>query len=93
MAGASLKYRKAFQAIHHVLIYEWDPIGVSDEPMAQDEYDSYIPTIFRLLTEGADDYKMAQHLEQIETVSMGLSSGGEHNRTIAKRLREAVDGV
>lgn len=93
MAGASRKYRESFQAIHDVLIREWDPIGVSDEPMAQDEYDSYIPVILRLLSEGADEIKIAHHLEQIETVSMGLSSGGEHNRIIARRLREAVGAV
>ena len=90
MAGASLKYRRAFDAIHDILIHEWDPIGVGDVPQAQDEYDSYIPTIYRLLSEGADEHKIAQHLEKLETVSMGLRSGGDHNRTIARRLREAV---
>jgi len=26
--------------IRHTLMSEWDPIGVADEPMAADEYDS-----------------------------------------------------
>jgi hypothetical protein len=89
MAGASLKYRLAFKAIHDVLIREWDPIGVGYEPNAQDEYDSYIPTIYRLISEGADDMKIAEHLEQIETDSIGLSFTGDRVQ-IARRLREVV---
>ena len=27
--------------IHDVLLKEWDPIGVADEPCVVDEYDSY----------------------------------------------------
>lgn len=93
MAGASLKYRQAFQVVHDVLIREWDPIGVGHEPMAQDEYDSYIPKLIGLLSEGADEIKIAHYLEQIETVSMGLSSSGDHNRVIARRLRDVVGAV
>jgi len=90
MAGASLEYRLAFKAIHDVLIMEWDPIGVGDEPLAQDEYDSYIPVIYRLISEGSDDLTIARHFEQIETERIGLSSSGDRNTQIARRLREAV---
>ncbi|MEM8737526.1 MAG: hypothetical protein AAGG38_03475 [Planctomycetota bacterium] len=73
-----------------MLINEWDPIGVGDEPLAHDEYDSYIPVIYRLITEGADEDKIARHLKKLETISMGVRSSGDHNRTIAQRLKEAV---
>jgi len=90
MGGASLEYRLAFKAIHDVLISEWDPIGVGDEPLAQDEYDSYIPVIYRLISEGVDDLTIARHLEQIETESMGLSPSGDRNMQVARRLRETA---
>ncbi|MBI1827043.1 MAG: cyclase family protein [Planctomycetes bacterium] len=80
----------AFKAIHDVLIREWDPIGVSDEPAAQDEYDSYIPRIYRLIVEGADDFALARHLEKIETDQMGLASHHDRNDRIAWRLREVL---
>ncbi len=35
--------REYQSAIRKILMEEWDPIGVSDIPEAQDEYDSYIP--------------------------------------------------
>jgi hypothetical protein len=42
------------------------------DPEAQNEYDSYISGIYRLLNGGADKVKMIGHLRQLETVSMGL---------------------
>jgi hypothetical protein len=92
MAGASLDYRLALAAIHAVLIKEWDPIGVADEPMAQDEYDSYIPVVLRLLREGADDAEIAAHLAKIETQEMGLDPLADRNRRVAVMLREAING-
>lgn len=82
------EYKSAFERIHQILIKEWDPIGVGDEPYAQDEYDSYIPTIYRLLSEGADEHELTKHLEQLATVSLGLSSGTNHDAIVARRLRE-----
>lgn len=84
------EYKAAFDKIHLILIKEWDPIGVGNEPYAQDEYDSYIPAIYRLLSEGADEHKLTKHLEQLATVSMGLSSGTDHDALIARRLREVL---
>lgn len=97
MADASLQYRKGFKAIHDVLLHEWDPIGVGDEPAAKDEYDSYIPEIYRLLTERAELLTIALHLGEIQSVSMGLPvSMGlqgdlDKNIRIAKRLREVIE--
>jgi hypothetical protein len=93
MADASLQYRRGFEAIHAVLIDEWDPIGVGDIPEAQDEYDSYIPAIYRLLTEESDFATIASHLDRIQIHAMGLYTGGEKTLEIAKRLREVFDAV
>ncbi len=86
-------YRDAYEAVHDVLIHEWDPIGVGDEPMAQDEYDSYIPSVLRMLTDEHDEQAIADHLEHVETVTMGLSRVDgivQRNLRIARRLREVT---
>lgn len=44
--------RKADLAIiQKILLNEWDPIGVSDIPEAQDEYDAYADTVFGMLAD------------------------------------------
>lgn len=73
------------KTIHAVLIHEWDPIGCG---VPDDEYDSYIPGICRLLMDGADEIKIGSHLEKLKTVSMGLQGNKDRNRRIAHLLIE-----
>jgi hypothetical protein len=41
--------------IRQLLVKEWDPIGIKDEPRAQNEYDSYIGGVFSLpVNHGSD---------------------------------------
>ena len=58
--------------MRQVLLEEWDPIGIRDEPLAQDEYDSYLRHIYDLLARDASELQIANHLNQLETVSMGM---------------------
>jgi hypothetical protein len=60
--------------IRHVLLEVWDPIGVKDEPNAQDEYDGYLGGVYQLLVEGASDDSIADHLWRIVTENMGLEA-------------------
>jgi hypothetical protein len=86
-------YHSAYEAAHDILIHEWDPIGVGDEPMAQDEYDAYIPGALRMIADGKSDLEIAEYLEKIETEAMGLSWAEgvrERNLRVAQKLREAV---
>ena len=41
-------------AIRRVLLDEWDPMGVRDDPERQDAYDGYALAIYGLLARGAD---------------------------------------
>ena len=41
--------------IRHVPVDVWDPIGIKDEPNAQDEYDGYLGGVYELLVGGAVD--------------------------------------
>jgi hypothetical protein len=78
------------QAIRDVLMQHWDPIGVADVPEAQDEYDSYVGPVYRLLASRASDAELIDYLRKTETETMGLSSLGTrgHLIEVAARLRE-----
>ncbi|TCL88057.1 hypothetical protein C8J38_1233 [Rhizobium sp. PP-WC-2G-219] len=67
--------RKADRAnIRKILLNEWDPIGVSDIPAAQDEYDAYADTVFGMLAnQTASVDAIAHSLFKIATEHMGLS--------------------
>ena len=58
--------------IRDVLMQKWDPIGVSDVPEAQDEYDVYIGGIYRLLASKAKEKQIIEHLYKIETINNEL---------------------
>lgn len=60
------------EEIRQVLLHDWDPIGVADVPEAQDEYDSYIGGVYRLLVGGARPKVIAQHLATIQGDTIGL---------------------
>ncbi len=65
--------RRIRQELRRLLLYEWDPIGISDIPEANDEYDSYVGNIFVLINNGATDVQVATHLQKIEVDMMGLN--------------------
>jgi len=71
--------KRYHEAIRHILLREWDPIGVADEPAAQDEYDGYVHEIHGMLIRHEPRHKVVDHLWWIETEYMGLF--GNHSRT------------
>lgn len=87
-----MKKNELLQAVRRILFTEWDPIGVNDNPLCEDEYDSYAPAICRLLCEGADASKVVLHLSRLQKDSMGLTATEAHNRRIARRLLSLTEG-
>lgn len=74
---------RALAAVRRILWETWDPIGVNDASEATDEYDSYAPTIVRMIVDGADAHTLERHLAGIETRSMGLGAVASPRRTAA----------
>jgi hypothetical protein len=68
-----------YRAIDEVLHYIWDPIGVSSYPQARDEYQGYVPGVYKLVMGGSDEQKIAEHLGEITTVRMELPENQEQN--------------
>lgn len=89
MAGMIDKHdsRRIRGEIRRVLIRVWDPIGVRDEPNAQDEYDSYIGDVFALLTGGASDDRMCEYLWFVVRERMQLPAKKEDMQDTVGALR------
>lgn len=63
--------RQIQQRIRQILLRDWDPIGVQDISEAQDEYDSYVGGVYRLLASGATEAQVVDHLWRIENDTIG----------------------
>jgi hypothetical protein len=77
--------------VRQVLLADWDPLGVGDNPNLSDEYDSYIPEIILSLRRGSDATNICQHLQSIET-KLGLTPSKERCDLTARRLIEVFCG-
>jgi hypothetical protein len=73
------------------LLKEWDPIGVADEPEAQDEYDDYFGLIYVLLSRHESRQALIDYLWKIETVTIGMNGNKRHTEEIADRLLKLRD--
>lgn len=75
-----------YRRVDEVLHYIWDPIGVSDAPMARDEYYSYLPQVFSLLKANANSEQIANYLFEVSTNRMGLNGNRAHDHHVAEVL-------
>ena len=75
-----------YRRVDEVLHYVWDPIGISSEPMARDEYYSYLPQVLSLLKENAGTERLAAHLSRISTEQMGLTENRSKDLRVAEVL-------
>ena len=74
------------EEIQKILLKEWDPIGIQDIPEAQDEYDSYVSDVYKLIQSKRTESEVFDYLWGIETEHMGLSGDKKHTQTIAHKL-------
>ncbi|RMH78681.1 MAG: hypothetical protein D6681_19885 [Calditrichaeota bacterium] len=88
MGDALKRAQQLHREIRKVLMEEWDPIGVSDIPEAADEYDAYVPTIYRLLIRRASVQDIFDYLWWAETEHMGLCGNRQATKSVAVRLSE-----
>lgn len=74
--------------MRHVLLNTWDPIGINDEPNAQNEYDDYIGELFDLLENGAPDSAFLDYLYWAVNENMGLNASREDMQETVDALRK-----
>jgi hypothetical protein len=79
-------------AIREVLVRDWDPIGVMDDPeWPRDEYDAYIGEIYRYLVRNEPADFIARHLCYIEETRMGFGRTNESVRLPVAIKLKAID--
>jgi len=82
------KELELYKRCDEVLHYIWDPIGVSDAPGARDEYEGYLPQVFKLVLREAEIDEITEHLLKIEVDRMGLAPNRSGARAAAAVLLE-----
>jgi hypothetical protein len=80
--------------IDEILYYVWDPIGVSRAPATRDEYESYVPHVFKLLLGNSSAESISNHLDSIAKENMGLGQQGkEDSFVVAELLIKCYDHI
>ena len=88
------KQKILFKEISRILWEKWDPIGVYDtEDEWCDEYDSYVPHIFRLAIENCDAIRIANSLSLTVKNNIGLGENTAHDLKVAKLIVAAKNEI
>ena len=74
-----------YKKIDDILWFDWDPIGVNGFA-PRDEYQSYIPEIFRLVKAEANRQTIADRLLKIETEDIGMNGTIENCLKVADKI-------
>jgi hypothetical protein len=78
--------------VRRILLEEWDPIGISEFPGAQDEYDAYVLGVSKMICSGKSDEQLYGHLHWIECERMGLDGNEVRTRNVAMKLASLLGG-
>jgi len=84
------KEAELYRRVDEILHYKWDPIGISNEPGARDEYHSYLPKVYKLTQEANFTDKIADYLDEVVSENIGLNSNHEHSLEIAVIITDWV---
>jgi hypothetical protein len=91
----SLGGEELCQHVDEILYYVWDPLYVSDEPDAREQYSFYVPIIVSMVKSKLSEEQIAEYLEKIEQecktntakhADMGLSRCREREEKVAEIL-------
>jgi len=80
------RFKKYHDTVRQALLNDWDPIGIRKEPGAQDEYDSYIPMVCKLLMTKRPVHEVFDYLWRLETEHMRLTGTRRETEQFAERL-------
>jgi hypothetical protein len=87
MTSVHLSRAKLYhQRIRQASLLEWDPIGIGHDPDAQDEYDSYVSTLYKMLITEQPQQEIFEYLWWVETEYMGLTGNRGYTEQFANRL-------
>jgi hypothetical protein len=79
------------RAIERVLLDQWDPLGVREQPGPRAEYAPYVHDVYSLLARGASDVQIARHLHRIESEELHLPELASRDLTAIVRALRKVE--
>jgi hypothetical protein len=82
------RHLELYRAIDEILWRDWDPSGISGHSGARDEYQSYLPQVYRLALVG-DRARIAEYLFEVATNRMGLTTQRNQHLAIADLILAA----
>jgi len=74
--------------VDEVLHYVWDPAGVSNSPVARNDYDDFLPTVFAMVRDEASEETIAAYLNGLEEKEYDLEPDTEMTAHVADILVE-----
>lgn len=86
MGEAKPKMAASVRRIREIFLRDWDPIGIGDDPDAQDEYDMYIMPIYSILRQRPSEQALVDYLNWVETDEMGFDPPGPGLVSVARKL-------
>jgi hypothetical protein len=85
------EWKTHVDAVRQILLLEWDPICNRTGLIPQDEYDGYIPVIYRMLRERVSVESLARHLDQIADEGIGVTPERKRSLQVAEALLKILD--
>ncbi len=82
--------RELFYKIRAILLRDWDPLNVGDNPHLEDEYDAYIPELLREAT-NKDENSIKEKLIDIEN-RVGVGVAPEQRNIAIMKLIQLLSG-
>ena len=82
---------KTINSIREILFQEWDPLNVDGAVKPQDEYDSYIGPVLKLLESNPTLGQISGFLREIETKQLRGASSEERISKAASSLKTLSD--
>ena len=77
--------------IERVLLQEWDPLGVHEQPGPHPEYAPYAHDLFSLLMRGASDVQVERRLREIERDDLHRPESAERDLSAVVAALRAVE--
>jgi hypothetical protein len=74
-------------AIHKILLKEWDPLRIRHIPTMRDEYDDYLPNIFKLIQDKSSETEIFDYLWWVEHKVLEKVGRKDHTLRIAALLK------
>lgn len=70
-------------AIHNILLLQWDPLPIGHIATMRDEYEAYLPKLFKLTLEQATENEIFEYLWTLEHQLLEHKIQSDKTRTLA----------